>query len=360
MKRSTYILMILLGIVACEEIYRPDIDDVDDLLVVEAILRTDKTDNAIRLFRSKGFYDNRDNYTAVTGANVSIVTDAGETIQCSPSVAGTYTFSGNLSSDYQYQLKISLGRDEYISDFQQVPDKPVLDSVYGERGYNIYIDGTANNSEDIVNEYGVQLYSDIIQQGNINNYRFYGRKIIQYTSSFDTVMMERPATLPIYIWNSVYPTGAFNIAGPPEYSTSRSIMKHPLEFFKNDYRDYMPDTLSFHGWIYIIDQFGINENSFNFYKDINQQIDAEGRIFDPVYIQLQGNIRCETDPEKVVLGNFEITSHTESRYFLTYSRFDDRFQLKKIGYNYVIPNSGYVKVNMPAFWESINKKYPNE
>ena len=360
MKRGIYILILVLGIVACEEIYRPDIDQVDNLLVVEAMVRTDKTENTIHLYRSKGFYDESYIYPKVTGAKVYLIDDSGSSTQCIETSSGDYTLYETISPNAEYQLKIELDGDEYISDFQQVPTEPTLDEVYAERAYKVFEQGTINSSEDIVNEYGVQVYADISENGNVSHYRFYGRKVIQYLDSYDTIVEGFPMTLPIYIWNSVYPTGTFNVAGPPEYSMSNDVKKHPLEFFKNDYKEFMPDTMSFQGWIYLIDEFGINENSYNYYKDINQQLNADGRIFDPVYVQLQGNIRCETDPDKVVLGNFEITSYTESRYFLTYSKFKDDFQLKRIPYFFEIPLKGYEKNNRPDFWESLNKIYPDE
>jgi len=358
MKQGIYILLLLLAFSACEEIYRPDIDEVDSLLVIEAMLRADKDVNNIFLYQSRNFNNPDNSYPRVGGATVFLVDNEGYTLNCPETSSGIYTFFGRLDPQRQYQLIVDLGGDRYASDMQAVPEQPALDSVYGERAYKVSIDGTANSSDAIEREYGVQLYSDMQQRGSLSHYRFYGRKVIQYIDTYDTVIEGMPETRPIYIWNSIYPKGTFNIAGPPQYSTEKNIFKHPLEFFENGYHKYMPDTMSFMGWIYIIDQFGINEGSYNFYKDLNQQLGAEGRIFDPVYIQLEGNIKCQNDPGKVVLGNFEITTYNEARYFLFYNSFRDDFTLKKIEYFYDIPLRGYVKDIMPDFWEFINKRYP--
>ena len=116
--------------------------------------------------------------------------------------------------------------------------------------------------------------------------------------------------------------------------------------------------MSFAGWIYIIYQYRINEDTYNYYEKMNQQLDNEGKIFDPIYIQLDGNITCETDPDKKVLGNFEISSYAESRYYLNYNIKDKNFRLKRIPYFYDIPLAGYIIKFPPDFWEYPNKIYP--
>ena len=358
MKRVIYILLLVLAFAACEEIYLPDIDQMDNVLVIEAMLRADKEVNSIYLYKSRNFNNPDITYPRVGGATVFLIDNEGYTLNCPETTPGIYTLFGYLDPEKSYRLIIDLEGERYVSDMQMVPEKPRLDSVYADRAYQVSVDGTANSSDAIVKEYGVQVYSDMHQRNSLSHYRFYGRKVIQYLDTYDTVIEGMPETRPIYIWRSIYPKGIFNIAGPPEYSTEKSVFKHSLEFFENGYTKYMPDTMSFMGWVYIIDQFGINEDSYNYYKDLNQQLGAEGRIFDPVYIQLEGNITCETDPAKVVLGNFEITTYNEARYYLFYSNVLETFHLKKIEYFYDIPLRGYVKDIMPDFWEYLNKRYP--
>lgn len=360
MKQGLYILILILTIVACEEIYNPKIDEVDNMLVVEAILRIDQQLNTINLYRSRGFNNTDESYPRVSGATVFLTDDRGGTLNFAESTPGVYITNEFLDTDRIYTLNITLDGEHYVSEAQQVPGTPVLDSVYGEFVEKVSVEGTANSSEDIVKDYGIQVQTDIMEQADVNHYRFYGRKVVQYLDTYDTVILGMPETRPIYIWRSVYPSGTFNIAGPPAYSTSRDIMKHPLEFFEENYFNYIPDTMSFMGWIYIIDEFGINENSYNYYTDLNQQLGAEGRIFDPVYIQLEGNMHCESNPDLIVLGNFEITSYTEYRYFLFYYKGSGEFWLRKIPYFYDIPERGYIKDDRPDFWEQISRTYPDE
>jgi hypothetical protein len=355
MKRKLiYIVVLLLACIACEEIYNPDIDSVDNVLVVEAILRADDDSNTIYLYKTLNYNTDEVTYPSVSGATVYLTDDEGTKIDCPESSSGEYVLTGALDDDRSYQLNIELDGEVYISDAQSVPGVPYIDSVYGENAYDVSVDGTANNSSDIVSTYGIQTYADLSYRGDPTYYRFYGRKVIEYTDTYDTIdaVTGMPFSEYIYIWKSYYPDDAFNVAGPAEYSTEKDISKHELEFFEDDYTDYLPDTLTFEGWIYIIEAYGINEDTYNYYQDMISQLEAEGKIFDPIYTQLEGNIKCTSNEDITVLGNFEVHSYNEYRYYLRYSRHHSSFRLEKIEEEdfYDIALKGYIKADKPEFW----------
>ena len=363
MRKLLYIAIFILGIVACEEVYRPQLDDVDNLLVVEAILISEEEQHTIYLYETTGFYDESSTYPTVSGASVYLVDEDENRFSFEETESGTYQTTHVLNEAEQYSLYIELDGEVYESTVQIVPEKPALDTVYGEYTSVVTTDGTANSTDDIITTYGFQLYADMAYNGSLNHYRFYGRKIIQYYDYYDSLapMADEPETWPIYGWKSYYPEGSFNIAGPPKYSSVKNITRHSLEFFNQDYYKFIADTQSFAGWIYIIYQYGINEDTYNYYEDLNNQLEAEGKIFDPVYVQAEGNISCTSDPEINVLGNFEISSFTEKRYFLDYSRNNNSIDtIKSIPYFYDIPSHGYIKNDMPDFWERTTKSYPND
>ena len=361
MKRLKYILLLTL-FVSCEEIYRPTIKEVEDLLVVEAVLISNRDMNSVKLYRARRFYDTG-SYLQVHGANVYLQDDIQNQIPCNESMEGVYTLSQQLDEARKYVLYIELDGETYVSELQAIPDVPVLDTLYGKYEYKVSIDGTASSKEKIEKDYGFQLYSDIRYQGGTNHYRFDGKKILQY---IEVISPDSPRPTLIYHWRTLYPTNSVNTGGPPEYSTNNNISKHPLEFFPQNCNKYLTGGNSddsymiFDGWIYIIYQYGLNEDTYNYYKKMKQQLDNEGKIFDPVYIQLKGNITCQTNPKIKVLGNFEISTFAEWRYFITYTRYDSNFRLKRINYFYDIPNSGSIARIIPDFWESMYKQYPDD
>ena len=232
-----------------------------------------------------------------------------------------------------------------------MPESPDLDSVYGGFDYKTTTSGAVDSDEDVVTNYGLQVYTDINNSGKLYHYKFEGKRIIQYYDFYDTIMDGEETTLTIYGWKTYTPSGTYNIAGPPQYSSEKSITKHELEFFNQNYYTYIADTQSFAGWIYIIDQYGISEDAYNYYSDLNSQLEADGKIFDPVYVQVEGNISCASEPDQVVLGNFEIESHKEHRYFLRYSKNSETSSIREMTEFYDIPSSGYILDEQPDFWE---------
>lgn len=347
-----YILFMITAIIACEKVYVADLDEVEDLLVVEAIFITDHEENYVYLYKTLNFNSEENTYPAVTGAKISLIDDLGNTSLLPEEEEGTYCYTGLLNTERSYYLQVEIGSDTYQSEVQTVPENPDVDSIYAGFAEKTTTLGAVDSEEDVVTTYGLQIYTDINNSGDANHYRFDGKKIIEYYDYYDTVMYGEPVTMPIYGWRTYSPSGIFNIAGPPEYSTEKSIKRHELEFFNQNYYAFIADTQVFAGWIYIIDQYGISEDAYSYYSDLNNQLEAKGKIFDPVYVQVEGNVSCTSDPDQIVLGNFEIESHREYRYFLKYYKNSETFSIQEITAFYDIPSSGYVKDIQPDFWEN--------
>ncbi len=54
-KRLIYILLFIFALVACEEIYRPNLENVGDFMVVEAELISNQDQNNIYLYKTVEF-----------------------------------------------------------------------------------------------------------------------------------------------------------------------------------------------------------------------------------------------------------------------------------------------------------------
>ncbi len=351
-KKYVYILLLFLSFISCEEIYNPHLKVVNNYLAIEAKLYSDNTHNIVRLYKSKNV-GARSDYEKVSNASVSLINNWGEIIHAQEtSTAGTYSFDYLVDKNLSYYLKVETGGEEYISDYQSVPDEPSIDTLYSDLENYIYTMGTSNSTENITSLFGIRLFTDITNNGTLSHYRFAGRKIYQY------IYTNASSGITYYAWTSFYPTGIFNLAEPPEFSAKNVITKHPLEFFVADYQNYI-QLENFAGWIYIIDEYGLNENTYNYYSDLNSQLNADGKIFDQIYTQAGGNISCTTNPDNVVLGNFEISSHKEYRYFLSYHRDGSSVSLKRIPYFYDISWEGANPDIPPDFWETIDKTYAN-
>ena len=341
-------MMLLTG---CEDIYNADLDEAENLLVVEARIQAGTTGNYVKLYQSVGFYDEED-YPAIHGAEISLIDDEGNVYSFTEGWGGKYYLNSEVNTSCDYKLRITYG-ETYESEFISVPEIPDIDTVYGEVLKKTMITTDNDGNKELETIKGVQLYTDIKNDDETNYYRFYGRKVLLSTFSYDTVM-GTPVTLTKYVWQSLYPEGAYNIAAPAEYSTDRNINKHELEFFRAKNQELLTKDSKERerGWIYLIHQYSIPVSAYRYYETLNKQLEAEGKIFDPVYLQAFGNIKCITNEEKIILGNFEIYNFREHRYFLKISFTGNNFEVRKTEKTEKIPESGIISIYPPDFWEN--------
>jgi hypothetical protein len=351
MKRIiTYSFLLLILLSGCEDVYRPDIDVVDNVLVADARISADQRINYIHLYESVAYYDNASTGPAVTDADVRLIDNNGNELKLQHYFQGQYRLSQTLDPNLQYKLKIQYQGEEYESTFEDVPQKPSIDSVYGFEEVEIRQESGDNDVDNVDRSEGIRLYADITPNNENPYCRFTTRFVLQYNYVIDVPGpsgIGMPET--VYGWRSSYPQEAFNIAAPPEYSGTKEIKKHALYFLKNKMQ-YKEEHI-FAGWIVILYQHGITESAYNYYDDLNNQLESEGKIFDPLYVQARSNIKCTTDSDQKILGNFEISVNNETRYFLRYISETAGFILREIEELHNIPLSGEQVSVAPAFWQ---------
>ncbi|WP_319482143.1 DUF4249 domain-containing protein [uncultured Draconibacterium sp.] len=349
MKRIiTYSFLLFILLSGCEDVYRPDIDVVDNVLVADARISADEAVNYIHLYESVAYYDNAGSGPAVTNANVQLIDSNGNEHELPHYADGQYALNLSLNTDLQYKLKIEYQGEVYESSFERVPQKPSIDSIYGFSEVEMRQESGDNDVDNVDEIQGVRLYADINPGNEMPYYRFTARFVVEYTYWVE-VSPFPPLSEMMYGWRSAYPQGTFNIAAPPEYSTSEEIRKHPLHFLKNSVT--LQEGYSFTGWIIILYQHRITESAYNYYDDLNSQLNSDGKIFDPLYVQARSNIKCISNTDQTILGNFEISASNETRYFLRYVSEDTGFILREIEESYEIPYSGEQLNDIPEFWQ---------
>lgn len=352
-----YCFLFLVMFTACEDIYSPAIDPVENVMVVDARIVYGKPDNVIKLYESRGFNESGYYYPGISGATVTIINSNNKEEMLEDSGDGIFPVRFELNPDLKYKLKITYQGDTFESSFEPVPEVPKLDTVYGFAEKKIIKTGGNNDVNDFRERVGVQLYADIENEKESPYFRFTSRKILQYTYQIEIPMMGGVIIETVTGWYSYYPQESFNIAAPPEYSGSTDIIKQPLYFLEK--KVLREVSHSFEGWILILYQHGLSKTGYNYYKDLNSQLNAENRLFDPVYVQARSNLKCITNPKQIILGNFEISTVTETRYFVKYISEEKGYLIKPIPYFYDISESGEQMVR-PDFWEQESKIYPND
>jgi len=114
-----------------------------------------------------------------------------------------------------------------------------------------------------------------------------------------------------------------------------------------------------HHRILYLSQYTLNNESYLYYKSLNDQMQSEGKLFDPVAAQLTGNIKCTSDPGKKAIGFFEASSVSYSRYVVDLRNLENS-QPRLIKEPYILPPepdgcridrpSSNTHHNVPSFW----------
>ena len=321
-KKLVYIIFIMFVVLACEDVYRPNLDQVENKLVIEALVTNDANQNFIRISKSRNFFDNS-GIEMVPGATVELIDGQNQVYSGQETKAGYFTLDHASKPGEHYQLRVTAEGEIYESDVEEMPALPAFDSIYAESEhvtkyyYSSYGEPIAYDAEQ------THTFIDLPMTDSLANYRFNLTKTLEWIILPPMEIGPPPPT--IYGWVNFGSTGNFNIAGPADYGTGDVIKRHSLiELTKKldglISTDYIDQEAYMEGWVIDVNEYGMSSKTFNYYRSMVDQLEATGKLFDAVYAQLEPNIHCVSNPEKTVLGYFEVSSYKKFRYFVYSSR----------------------------------------
>lgn len=349
-QRLFYLALMVMLLVSCEDYYKPDLEEVPGIMVVESRLTNDPRLNFVKLSVARGFYSiNPVEWIRV--GSVELIEAFGEIIKASEISPGYYTFQNTPVPGKTYILRISYQKDVYESDPVIMPPLPTLDTIYTnhkiEKSYRTDAYGTPQQ----IQIPGRQICIDAPVSPATQYYRFGWRAILQWT--YSPPGLNGPAPPAYYGWISRYDKDLFNIAGPKEFTVGDQVKNHPILSLAYNNRNYLDSIEKIGmGWILIVDQYAISKQSYDFHKEINTQFSADGNLFDPIITQVYGNIHCTSDASKIALGFFDVNSYRQYRYFLNFGPGEkNTVVLRPLNNDPSIPDSNYVRGNPPDFWE---------
>lgn len=354
MKQLTHIfiwlVLVLILFISCEEYYKPDLEVVTGLLVVESRLTNDPNQNFVKLTRALDFY-NTGLQKAILGAKVELIEIGGSTTKGVESGTGYFKFPKTPIAGKKYMLRITHQTEVFESDQVIMPPLPTIDTLYTNHKVMKTYQTSVYGAPILIETPGREICIDAPIKPTLKYYKFKWRAIIQWMYQPASTMDPPPP--PYFGWNSYYQSGSFNITGPKQFSVSEQVKNHPILFLGYDSQVYLDSAGQIpQGWIVIIDEYGISKESYDFHEKLNKQFSAEGNLFDPVLTQVSGNIHCKTKPEQVVLGFFDLNSYRQYRYFIYpgSSEISKAIQ-RRLNRFLDIPDAGYVRETPPEFWE---------
>jgi hypothetical protein len=314
---NTLALVILFA--GCRDIYTPEVEAQQGVLVVEGLISNLNERSFVKLTLAKQYYDLTRRDTAVTKAKVIIMEDGSVDYYLHEIDSGyyvTYPAEFIAKPGHTYSLQIVTAKGEkYQSTPQLMLPSPTIDSLYGEILEKEYIYKDVHGKTVGKMEAGAQTYIDFRSNTLLPvQYRFkstllVGSKYIDRSTS--------PYPSVIYVWEKHNPDNTINLTGSAGTHINLSVSAFPVSFYPfNEYLYDLIDDEHIENWFLQVRQYSLNQEAYQYYSDINKLLSSTGAIFDPIASQLSGNMTCISNPDRKVLGYFEVSGCIKTNFYI--------------------------------------------
>lgn len=346
----TIFALLFLGLPGCQDEYFPKLDQVEPLLVVKGFITNGEGPFLIRLGLSVRFQDPQV-FNGVSGAEVSIHADDGSQVSLNEISPGYYQtpegFSGEVGKAYTLHINTPDGH-QYVSLPQEILPPMTVDSIYGTRGDKVHYK-TSSVSSTLYQTLITGTYAFIKTSGpgeqqtwfryTADLYVQHGFAVSDY--EFWSCWIKRPIT--------EYQTTDLGFFSDID-GTSQEVAFVPLLANGLPWVGFIDGLL--YGQVRVVTNklYTLNAEAYQFHKAKNEQLSAEGRIFDPISVQIPGNILCITDPAISALGFFEASSEITFSYRVVASLSQPNVTIIPAPAIDTIPDEGCVMNSYPPFW----------
>ena len=310
MKRNyitTVILSILFFSLACKKPFIHDgITESPSLLVVEGVINT-AGQTTIYLSRTQKLADKLKASSEIK-AKVQVEGQNNTVFPLTETAAGTYSAPQmNLNPNQQYRLRIKTASGkEYLSDLMTVRTTPAIDSVNWEKtteGVKIYVNAhdSKNNTKYYQWDYQEtwEIRSSAYSENIYKNGVMVARDQNEMLALFTCYVTEKS-------------TGLL-IASTAKLS-SDVVHRFPLVTIQN--RAEKLDVR----YSILTKQYAIGQEAFEYLSIMKRNSEQQGSIFDIQPSEINGNIKCISNPNEMVIGFMTISGIMEKRIFINYTQ----------------------------------------
>ena len=347
-----FILIIGFLTSSCVEPFIPEVDTSNQILVVEGLITNTENKHLIKLSLSSNFNEDF-SFSPLRNADVSVIDGNGINYAFEETEPGFYynsnPFTGEIGQSYTLIVETE-GGNLYRSDHQKIMPTITIDSLEAKWDVRDLYDIDNNGEQTIQSFEGVSLWADIKSNSqNPPKVRFETDVITQY------ILIDFSDD-PDFFYCHVRKNIDFkvNVIIPDFQTNSNTSAYHDVGFIRRGVKVIIPDSLRLmyiHKRIVVLRQFTLNEQSYSFYKQLNDQLEAEGSLFDPSPFQLKGNIYCVNDPTKKAVGLFEASSRVSRSFALNNEPLrPEKLSIRRVTDLNYLPNFGISREIIPDFW----------
>jgi hypothetical protein len=375
MKPGTCVIIICFGLlVSCYKPYTANVESDKKILVVDGMVTNEGTSYLVSLSYALPFYSD-DSRKPVNSARVYVTDDLGISFPFKESKNGYYKsdslkFTGHPGRTYTLYIETSDG-EIYVSDPQRLNREYYPDTVYAEVDYQ---ETLSRFNQILVTVRGANIMVDINSDSDtLPRFRFTSDLVEHY---FYALYIPPPGIDPplylFYCWQTDNLNPDVNLVYN-EYSLNMaSVNRHGVYFIDDEIyvegriyelgsrepdlsykaspttnRQSYPVTRR----ILYLNQYSLNNETYLYYKSMDEQLRSEGKLFDPIAVQLTGNINCTTDPYKKVYGFFEASAVSRTAYIIGFRNHrNDEYLITRTLYIPPPGPDGCWINKVPPFW----------
>jgi len=327
-KYACFYLLIIFAY-SCREPFDYNLpDSAKNPLVVQGVITNGPGPYMIKLSQAVSFASN--NQVAVRKAGIYVMDDLNNRYDFKEKNQGLYysdsaNFRGLLGRTYTLFIKTKDGL-EYKSSPCLIEPESKIDSVYDVINHNINPYGLqvyANLSFGTEQRMSTKLDGSLAIENILNEWHFIYAPKYLITINADSTEITR-TLIPgegekvdsFQVITTYYTSTTLNFAPilktNTDYVAGSKITKVPMgNFQETSYSDSIDDstTLSAGGnYILIVYLSTISNETFNYYYNLTTQISGNNTFFDPIPVDLTGNIKCTSDSTKAAYGLFQANS----------------------------------------------------
>lgn len=397
MNKSILIPFIAIAFCSCKELYNDYQAELDEeYLVVEGMITDNPGPYYITINKALAYSNNLDLRKYKTqpekNAIVIIKTDAGDfSLHELTNKPGTYAtnaadFTGQIGNRYTLYIETQQG-EIYESAPMLLAAKPDVKELFAENAERTVLDESVPGYQRFVTQQGLKLSCDIDNQNASKYLKVDMRIITTSTTNYDSVFYPSPSTPePLFTKSITYYCWKIRARDPDPNIIATSgdttvLQKIPLGFvvqsetytYADTFKDYpeglyiineefqmingmittiVHDTSRASYYLVDINAYCIDDESYEYYRNLKNQLTAYTRIFDPIPAQLTGNIKCTSNPQKSIFGIFSAASLMQQQFSVSWYGSGNVPKIKKLGEYFPVDYNGCSVGEPPGFWGS--------
>ncbi|MGB8359661.1 MAG: DUF4249 domain-containing protein [Bacteroidales bacterium] len=316
--KITFFLIVAVTFFTCIDPYTPNLKNFESRLVVDALVTDENISNYVILTRTIEAVD--EDPVRVTGASVIITDDLGNRTFLSEKNPGEYrtdslTFRGSVGRTYVLNIEIS-DVEKYESETSLLYPAPTIDSIYFEKD-QVVSEETGGNRQ------GVTIYIDSQDESTSNYYRWTYEEWWKFASPDPKLYdyINDSTIVPVAeIKQNCWANSKSDVVDIQNtiLANTGGFVKKPVLFAASDESDRFLIQYCIE-----VRQLSISKQEYEFWNLMLQLNETGGDIFDKQPFQIFSNIKCTTDPDKQVIGYFQVSGAQKIRKYITVKEIAD-------------------------------------